>query len=123
MGGNHSVRGVVLLCAPGRAQGRTNAGSGDVGDVRGHYWCVARNGRECTGIFGSSLDGGSKAFRATRVSPARALTNTGAISRRSRLRTVVANASKERTSATMAELRKMPARKRHSRGGLLSNAS
>jgi hypothetical protein len=68
MGGDHSVRSVVLLRAPGSAQGSTNAGGFDVGDVRGHHWCVARYGRERAGIFGSGLDRRSKAFRSARLS-------------------------------------------------------
>jgi hypothetical protein len=69
MGGNHRVRSVVLLRASGRAQGRTNAGSGDVGNVRSHHWCVARYDRERAGIFRGGLDGRSKTARSARVSP------------------------------------------------------
>jgi hypothetical protein len=72
MGGNHSVRSVVLLRAPGRAQGGTNVGSCDVGDVRRHHWCVAGYGCKCAGIFGSGLDRRAKASRSGRMSAIRA---------------------------------------------------
>jgi len=71
MGGDHRVRSIVLLRASGCAQSCADAWSGDVGDVRGHHWCVARDGGECAGIFGSGLDDVSKASRCARVSRAR----------------------------------------------------
>jgi hypothetical protein len=57
MGGNSRLRSVVLLRASSGTAGRADAGSGDVGDLRGHHWSVARDGRECAGIFGSGVDG------------------------------------------------------------------
>lgn len=73
MGGNGRLRRVVLLRASGGAQGRTNAWSRDVDDLWGDHWSVARYGRECAGIFGSSVDRRSKASRhAVSVSPTRA---------------------------------------------------
>jgi hypothetical protein len=74
MGGNRGVRGIVLLRTPRRTQGCADAGSRDVGDLRGHHWCVARDGRECAGFRGSSLDRHSKESRsAVDVSAPRAV--------------------------------------------------
>jgi len=55
MGGDPSVRSVVLLRAAGY--------------LWGHHWCVACDGRECAGIFGGGLDRRSEATRHRRVSP------------------------------------------------------
>jgi hypothetical protein len=56
MGGNSRLRSVVLLRTPRRPSGRADVGSGDVGDLRGHHWSVARDGRKCAGLLSSGLD-------------------------------------------------------------------
>jgi len=72
MGGNRHLRSVVLLRTSRRPSGRADAGSRDVGDLRGHHWCVARDGRECAGLLGSGVDRRSKESRsAVDVSPPR----------------------------------------------------
>jgi hypothetical protein len=74
MGGNRGVRGIVLLRASRRPSGRADAGSRDVGDLRGHHWSVAGHGRECAGLLGSGVDRRSKESRsAVDVSPPRAV--------------------------------------------------
>lgn len=74
MGGNRGVRGIVLLRASRRPSGRADAGSGNVGDLRGHHWCVAGYGRECAGLLSSGVDRRSKESRsAVDVSPPRAV--------------------------------------------------
>jgi hypothetical protein len=69
MGGNRRVRGIVLLRAPSGTAGRADAGSGDVGDLRGHHWSVAGYGRKCAGIFGSGVDGRSEERFAAGIKP------------------------------------------------------
>jgi hypothetical protein len=74
MGGNSRLRSVVLLRASSGTAGGADAGSRDVGDLWGHHWSVARDGRECAGLLGSGVDRRSKESRsAVDVSPPRAV--------------------------------------------------